>query len=269
MSGTEILEILNSHERDSHITFDEGPHIYTIDGNSDFTSVTTVGGSHFNQFDSAKILANLSRKEGSKYHNMTDEEILAIWDKNRDDAATAGTLMHADIEHFYNHQFGKIKTSGSIEFGYFKQFNDDFVRRQNSEINTKSLEMRPYRTEWMIYDLEVRIAGSIDMTFIDKNGDIHIYDWKRCKKIEKCNRFNKSAKTSFLEHLPDTNYWHYALQLNIYRWILQKNYGVAVKSLYLVCLHPNYSNYQMIKLPILPAEIDDIINLRKQELSKL
>ena len=34
------LQNLNKHERDTHITFDEGPHIYTIDGESDFTSVT-------------------------------------------------------------------------------------------------------------------------------------------------------------------------------------------------------------------------------------
>ena len=27
------------HERDSHIHFDEGPHIYTIDGDSDYMSV--------------------------------------------------------------------------------------------------------------------------------------------------------------------------------------------------------------------------------------
>ena len=34
------------HERDSHIHFDEGPHIYTIDGDSDFMSVTTWNHSH-------------------------------------------------------------------------------------------------------------------------------------------------------------------------------------------------------------------------------
>jgi len=35
------LANLNPHERDSHILFDEGPHVYTIDGDSDFMSVTT------------------------------------------------------------------------------------------------------------------------------------------------------------------------------------------------------------------------------------
>ena len=31
----------NFHERDGHIIFDEEPHIYTIDGDSSYDSVTT------------------------------------------------------------------------------------------------------------------------------------------------------------------------------------------------------------------------------------
>ena len=35
------LENLNSHNRDKNIVFDEGPHIYYINGSSDNISVTT------------------------------------------------------------------------------------------------------------------------------------------------------------------------------------------------------------------------------------
>ena len=48
----------NAHPRDSHILFDEGPHIYTIDGDSDYLSVTTWNHSHFPHFDSDKIINN-------------------------------------------------------------------------------------------------------------------------------------------------------------------------------------------------------------------
>ena len=44
------------HERDSHIHFDEGPHIYTIDGDSDYMSVTTWNHSHFAHFDPDAII---------------------------------------------------------------------------------------------------------------------------------------------------------------------------------------------------------------------
>ena len=46
----------NPHPRDKCITFDEGPHIYTINGDSDFMSVTTWNHSHFDHFDADKII---------------------------------------------------------------------------------------------------------------------------------------------------------------------------------------------------------------------
>ena len=46
-----MLAKQNPHERDAHISFEEGPHIYTIDGESDFMSVTTWNHSHFAEFN--------------------------------------------------------------------------------------------------------------------------------------------------------------------------------------------------------------------------
>ena len=53
------LAELNPHERDSHITFDEGPHIYTIHGDSNYTSVTTWNHYHFEQFDADRIIKSM------------------------------------------------------------------------------------------------------------------------------------------------------------------------------------------------------------------
>ena len=49
--GVHFLENKNKHPRDSHIIFDEGPHIYTIDGDSNYMSVTTWNHSHFEKFE--------------------------------------------------------------------------------------------------------------------------------------------------------------------------------------------------------------------------
>ena len=51
------------HERDSHIHFDEGPHIYTIDGDSDYMSVTRCNHSHFPHFNADKIIGNINSKD--------------------------------------------------------------------------------------------------------------------------------------------------------------------------------------------------------------
>ena len=86
-----------------------------------------------------------------------------------------------------------------------------------------------------------------------------IYDWKRCREITKTNRANKFATHPAIEHLPDTNYWHYALQLNIYKYILQTKYDKKITDLYIIVLHPEAQNYQRIKLPDLQSEVADLI----------
>ena len=245
----------NPHERDSHITFEEGPHIYTIDGISDFMSVTTWNHSHFEKFDSDKIIKKMMASPkwpDNKYYGQTAEEIKQLWADNGKTASTAGTKMHYDIECFYNKCPNE---NSSIEYSYFNRFHETI----------EESDIKPYRTEWMIYDKELKFAGSIDMIYQNPDGSLELYDWKRCKEIKKDNRW-QSAKTECINHLPDTNFWHYSLQLNTYKALLEKNYGVKVNGMYLVCLHPNNKNktFQRFKVPLLENEIKSLFALRKE-----
>ena len=54
------LANINKHERDDHVQFDEGPHIYPIDGDSGFMSVTTWNHSHFPHFNADKIINKIA-----------------------------------------------------------------------------------------------------------------------------------------------------------------------------------------------------------------
>lgn len=248
----------NRHERDEFITFDEGPHIYTVRGELGYTSVTTWNHRHFAQFNADAIITNMLKGKNMrdptyKYYGMTREQIKADWDKNRDSASGAGTNMHYDIECFYN---GLPVNNESIEFAYFKNFLRDFP------------ELTPYRTEWMVYYEEYKISGSIDMIFENPDGTLQIYDWKRCKEITYDNGFNKTAITPCISHMPDTNFWHYSLQLNMYKTILEHKYGKKITGLYLICLHPDnpYKNYERIEVPVLEKEMRDLLELRANEL---
>ena len=62
----EFLSTKHAHPRDKHISFEEGPHIYTIKGKSDYMSVTTWNHSHFEKFDSDKIIDNMMRGKNWK-----------------------------------------------------------------------------------------------------------------------------------------------------------------------------------------------------------
>ena len=84
------LANINKHERDANISFEAGPHIYTInDGLCKYTSVTKWNHSHFDEFDADAIITTMMKGKGwskSKYFGQTREEIKAGWEKGRDEA---------------------------------------------------------------------------------------------------------------------------------------------------------------------------------------
>ena len=129
-------------------------------------------------------------------------------------------------------------------------------------------DLIPYRTEWNVYHEDYKIAGSIDMIFMNKDGTLSIYDWKRCKSIDRFNNFGKKCLLQELKHISDTNYWHYTLQLNIYKFILEQKYGYIVKDLHLVVIHPDnsFKNYEKIKLPIIQDEVHILLENHKSKL---
>jgi hypothetical protein len=302
----------NQHKRDALIEFEPGAHKYTCAGEGDYTSVTTWLHSHFKAFDAdaiiEKMMSNPVRWAKSPYYGQSRAEIKAGWDKGRDEAAAAGTAMHKKIEDYYLGLTPLEETSG-----HFQKFVQDFP------------DLTPYRTEWMIFDEDVKLAGSIDLTggcaprtpllgedaptnpllgedaptnpplvdtprssehslsinFTPDGGPVgvtpcggvrggtaplYLYDWKRCKEIKKKNDFGEWALPECINHLPDTNFWHYALQLNIYKAILERKYDQPIEGMYLVILHPNQASYQRLEVPDLSDEITELFKLRQQQL---
>jgi hypothetical protein len=214
-------------------------------------------------------------KKGHKYWGLTKEEIKAQWNANRDAVSGAGTDLHFEIECFLNNNHLQPNYTN-------KELHDDYIINNNSPHDFKPLEwqyfinfirdfseIRPFRTEWLIYDDDVKISGSIDMVYENPDGTLSIYDWKRSKNITRINNFNKFGLPPQICHLPDSNFWHYALQLNTYKAILEKKYGKIIKELFLVRLHPDAEEktYELIKLPDLSTEIKELFEERKKQIT--
>ena len=249
-----VLSLINYHERDQNILFFEENHKYQIitDINNKYTSVTTYNHSHFPVFDADEIIKKMMKgkgwKIGHKYWGLTAKEIKLKWSSNN--SAELGTKLHYKIECFMNEKllignythkelYDQYQYSNYLkgnlqikeqeeqeEFQYFIQFIKDTPK------------MKPYRTEWLIYHEDLKISGSIDMVYENEDGTLSIYDWKRSKNITRINLYNKYAITECISHLPDSNFWHYALQLNMYKMILEEKYNKKVKDLYLVRFQP-------------------------------
>lgn len=259
MINLDLLKNKNPNTRDENAKLDEKTHIYNINGETDYISMTTFIHGLFEKFNADKIINNMmmnsDKWKQNKYYGMSKQEIKNTWNKNNLESTTAGTKMHYDIECFYNNI---ITNNNSIEFKYFINFHNDNI------VNT----LEPYRTEWIIYAEDIKIAGSIDMIFkkeINGKEILDIYDWKRCREINKNSNFNKWSINKTIDHIPDTNYWHYALQLNGYKYILEKYYDKIIDNLFLVCLHPDNKNknYLLIKIPNLQKEIEELFTEQK------
>jgi ATP-dependent exoDNAse (exonuclease V) beta subunit len=171
-------------------------------------------------------------------------------EKHRKKASDAGTKLHCDIERFYNSIAAENTSKEYLQFL-------DFHKKIGETL-------KPYRTEWTVFDEDIQISGSIDMVFQDADGSLLIYDWKRSKAIKKQNMW-ECATTECINHLPNSNFWHYSLQLNTYKKILERKYGKIVSGLFLVVLHPNQDSWKRIKVPILENEMNDLFELRLAE----
>lgn len=248
------LSLLNAHHRDSHISFQDVGHIYDVDGDKTFTSVTKFVHGFAKPFNASEVIAGMRRKGlSAEYEGMSDWEIKQKWKRNGIDASSRGTKMHYQIECYFNRlaitrkwelnendMKGWRENDLDIELGQFINFISGLQHNGS---------LFPYRTEWCIYHEELKFTGSVDMVFKNNNGGYDIYDWKRSKEIKK-NGFN-NFKNEALIHLPDCNFWHYTMQLNLYKYILESKYGLRIDNLYLVAFHPNngVGNFLKFKCP--------------------
>jgi hypothetical protein len=58
-----------------------------------------------------------------------------------------------------------------------------------------------------------------------------------------------------LQHLPAATYWAYALQVNLYGYILEQEYDMKVAGYYLAQVHPDGEAPRLISCPRMEAEM--------------
>ena len=248
----------DNFENDTKLVFEPLEHIYRF-GNRLLTPVSNVVAMFFEEFDSIGLS---EKNSGGNIRKQI--KLIETWESKGAMAREVGTQLHLAIENYfqkktmpdsyrfrYSGSYVNIDQNISIakEIGYFKNFLSDRP------------SLKPFRTEWRICDMQYGIAGSID--FICRNEDkFDIYDWKRSKKSSPNERIYKHGRNG-LSHVPDISYWHYALQQNLYRYIVENNYGLKINKMHIVILHPEFSNYKVYEIPRMDKEINVILNYLK------
>ena len=257
-----MLNLENKHINDSRLTFDSKKHEYFVDGKKINYSVTGIIENFFPKFDleywSNKKAKERIQIEGGKLSSenisKVKNNILIEWEDNRKDAADKGTILHEKIENFYNNIEDSIDAP---EFTYFKNFIKKYPK------------LKPYKTEWRIFDCNLSLAGSIDMVYEKDNGDLFLFDWKRSTKI--VNGAGHLIESDFdygfdeLSHIADNSYNRYSLQLNLYKYIIESNYGRKISSMNILVLHPHFHTFFHLQIPQLDKETKFLITAARNK----
>lgn len=244
------------------IKFSAKENRFTVRGKR-LIPVSTAASLFFGTFDKERRAEEKSRKTG-----IPKEKIIEEWEMARERARAAGIFLHDDIAAF----FAGSQMKGSFRFafnGKFSQTNETISLEKEERLFMQfinAVPLRVYRTNYLIADCSLRLAGRV--AFIGKCTDgYELYDWKRRSGISDesgraitQNAFDKKG-TNGLENISDTPFWHYTLQLNLYRAILEKNYHLKICAIYLIDICPDKTSFAKLQIPLLDKELQIALSL--------
>lgn len=245
-----MLAIKNNHPLDNPLPFirdSTGPNI-------PLTSVLEIVDRFLPPIKREEILHRLTEKTDrttSIHYGKTAEEIEQYLEDDHDERTYSGTKLHEAISNSYNGFETPVDSPEYTQFLRFKHY----------------CRFSPYRTEWSIYDPFVRIVGNIDMAFTESPespDNLILYEWKSVKYMRKYPADVYGVELA--ETIPNNPFWRWTLQLNIYRAILEKNYGKKVTELRVLILQKSSTKYVDIKVPMLDNIIFYIWRWRKAQI---
>lgn len=241
--------------RRRRITMDEPTHEYRVDGQRIQQNVTSTLDELCGEFDEERtidrMLANTYRWKQNKHYascnfdefgnELTREEkaerLKRKWRESRED----GTRLHKFIEQQYDRASATTSTDADTPStaAYFK-FED--IRMFNGWLLVA--------TEYPVYDVACSIAGTVDAIYMPnplQPRQVVLVDWKRAAITTTVG--NMTYEHPLMARYAKGNYWKYAMQLNIYREILERNYDLHVIDVFLVSMPPGEPNCHVLGVP--------------------
>lgn len=233
------------------LVFDPAAHRYTHAGR-ECISVTTLVGKFKKPFDADFWAGRKAKERGG---GCSASDIKAEWDAKRDASCELGTAVH---------EYAEECASSLWTYDENPPFDDRPPHLHGYcagvQATYRDHRIQAIHAELMICEPAFGVAGTVDLLAdTTPQGDprFAILDWKTNADIEHESRYNAKMLAP-LSHLADTNYWHYALQLSIYRVILERLYGEWLggripEYAALIHLTPE-GGYCLIEVPYLRAE---------------
>lgn len=254
MTNEDYLKELNKAFGD--FKFYESGHYYTYKDKPISVGATGLIEQYTQDFDTETIAEKVAIRD-----NKTIQEVLDEWKYKNKFACEKGSTCHEWIQSLWSgNEYNELLFDGSIE--YINAVN----KIQNQAKNFKKDyddRLEHLADEYVIGSEEYDIASAIDHLFINKlTGGLVLVDYKTNSDIHKNEKYAKNMKVP-LTHLKDTTLNHYAIQLSIYKYIVEKYTNLKFEEMFIVWFSENIENYQIIEVPYLYKEVKNILELRR------
>lgn len=234
---------------DSFVKLEPISHTYKdADGNS-YLSVSKFLELFSKKFDRLGISKMSAIKKG-----VSQEEILADWDKKRDDSIEHGNRIHLALERYE-------KSTVILP-------EDEDLRPMILSVAQDYAHYYRLYQEVCLYDTEHLIAGTSDKVLQCTSSSKSIFDLSDYKtNLSKGIQFKNDYGQYMLgplSHLQDCNYNKYALQLSIYAYLLQKKTGCKIGqlSIHYIPAH-NFLCHIKYPVPFMRHEVEAMLQWKK------
>lgn len=237
------IETLLELAKFNHIKFDSETHTYYYNNETERfpSSVTEKVHQFVKPFDKEYWSAIKGKEKGVSSATILDE-----WQKNADEACAKGTAFHKYAENKVNNRHEPLEVSADLR----SMFNKFYYESCDNLI--------PVRSELILGDVDLQIAGTIDQLYWSKKiQGFVIFDWKTNKALRLKNDRKQKMLANFA-HLDECEFNTYSLQLNIYRYIIEKNTKLKIKGLFLGWFNDKNPTYQIHRCIDLQDKVREI-----------
>jgi len=271
------------------------------------SSTTAVLSAQFKKFDAEATLYGM-RKRGrmdnpdDEYYNMTDSAILKAWRDNGQAAAGSGTAMHEAIERFLEcarikddpeedeHRFWLFRAwhlqemvlQGEVPYRTeLCMFDEEHEMAGMCDLVSQKLEWAkdPRRRHWInLKDWKCTQKCNWEyLPFVEYSKraekDPSRMMWKTHATqfrvdMKSGKKFRANQALAFCQSLVDCKASEYFIQLNIYKWMIERNSPCRVQGMQIVAFHNDNAETVVIDVPDLQHIVRNMMRDRKQEMLK-
>ena len=197
--------------------------------------------------------------------NRPVEDILAEWKYKADFACAKGTLCHEFAQHLWSGNKIPIKLLEFDNSNNWKEYTSKiFIQASNFHQDYKN-HLEHLQDELVVGSEEYDIASAIDHLFYNKlTGGLVLVDYKTNSYMSGYNKkaYSKKMKVP-LSHINDDALHHYYIQLSIYKFLIEKYTVLKVDEMFIVYMSENIENYEIIEIPYLKKEVENILESRR------